>query len=121
MSKINRASRVLPEKPSLENLKKQARTLRNAVRAGAAEAEARVRHFHPRAGVLERARFSLSDAQLVVAREYGFDSWPKLSAHVTARAAAAIGLVRLEVGAILPLVVLPDRVLGPYARLDWSP
>jgi len=28
------------------------------------------------------ARFSLSDAQLVVAREYGFESWPKLKHHV---------------------------------------
>jgi diguanylate cyclase (GGDEF)-like protein len=121
MSKIRSASRVLPEKPSLENLKKQARTLRNAVTAGAAEAEARVRNSHPRAGVLERARFSLSDAQLVVAREYGFESWPKLSAHVSERAAASVGLVRLEAGAILPLIVLGDRVLGPHERLDWIP
>jgi len=28
------------------------------------------------------AKLSLSDAQLVIAREYGFDSWPKLKAHL---------------------------------------
>jgi two-component system, cell cycle response regulator len=92
MSKNKSATRTLAEKPSLENLKKQARTLLNAVHASAAEAEARARKFHPRAGktpIFERARFSLSDAQLVIAREYGFDSWPKLKAHVT-RAPAGV-------------------------------
>ena len=28
------------------------------------------------------ATFALHDAQLVLARAYGFDSWPKLKAHV---------------------------------------
>ena len=29
-----------------------------------------------------RANFALHDAQLVLARAYGFDSWPKLKAYV---------------------------------------
>src|SRR5204863_9455529 len=42
---------------------------------------------HPRfanaaASELRGTKFSLSDAQLVIAREYGFDSWPKLKQHV---------------------------------------
>lgn len=28
------------------------------------------------------ANFALADAQLVIAREYGFDSWPKFAKHI---------------------------------------
>ena len=92
MSKIKNAARALPENPSLENLKKQARALLNTLRTGDSDAEARVRNIHPRAataGALDRARFTLSDAQLVVAREYGFESWPKLKAYVARQSSAA--------------------------------
>jgi ankyrin repeat protein len=53
------SSHSLPEKPDLHHLKNQARDL---LKAGGA--------------------VSLSDAQLRVARDYGFASWPKLKAHV---------------------------------------
>jgi ankyrin repeat protein len=76
--------RPLSEDPSLENLKKRAKKLRDAVRAGDAESLARVREFHPRAteALAALAGFSLSDAQLVAARAYGFASWPKLKQHL---------------------------------------
>ena len=92
MSKIKSAPRALPGNPSLENLKKQARALLNALRTGESDAEARVRNIHPRAGkagALDRARFTLSDAQLVVAREHGFESWPKLKVYVARRSSLA--------------------------------
>ena len=86
----------LPSSPSLEHLKYQARDLRNALTRGHPEALARVREFHPRFARLSddefRAlKFSLADAQLVIAREYGFPGWPKLKRHIenSARAAAA--------------------------------
>jgi ankyrin repeat protein len=71
----------LPSNPSIENLRKQAKTLRNAVRANDRNAVARVRKFNP---TPEDARkeFQLSDAQLVVARSYGFLSWAKLKQYV---------------------------------------
>jgi len=71
----------LPDNPSLENLKKQAKRFLDAVRAGDAEAIASVREFHPK-GEQAVAGFSLSDAQLVSARRYGFASWPKLKKHL---------------------------------------
>ena len=74
-------TRPLPNDPSLENLRKQSKSLRNAARSGAAEALASVREFHPRAEQV-LGRFSLSDAQLVTARSYGFASWPKLKQHL---------------------------------------
>ena len=71
----------LPNDPSLAHLRKDAKRLRQAVAAGDAGARAQVREFHPRA---ERAlgRFSLSDAQLVTARAYGFASWTRLKQHL---------------------------------------
>jgi hypothetical protein len=66
----------------------QARALLNGVQSGEAEAEARARNAHPgvsKTGAFESTRFSLSSAQLVVAREHGFPSWPKLKAYVEHR------------------------------------
>ena len=74
-------TRPLPNDPSLEHLRKQAKRLRNAVRSGDADALAQVNEFHPRARDAV-ARFSLADAQLVTARAYGFASWTKLKQHL---------------------------------------
>ena len=71
----------LPENPSLENLRHRAKGLLDEVRAGRPEALARVREFHPKGEAAARA-LVLSGAQLVVARSYGFASWPKLKRHV---------------------------------------
>ncbi len=70
--------------PHLDNLKNQARTLQRRVRDGDADARALLAEFHPRyadhgAGL---ADFQLTDAQLVVARQYGFPSWPRLREYV---------------------------------------
>jgi ankyrin repeat protein len=71
-------SSSLPAAPSLEQLRKLARELQRGHDAGRPEAVARVRDRHPRAG----AELRLADAQLVVAREHGFASWPRLKAYV---------------------------------------
>ena len=59
--------------PDLEQLKRQAKELLRGFSAGEAEAAAEV-HAHYR--VADASKFALHDAQLVVARGYGFDSWP---------------------------------------------
>lgn len=71
----------LPNKPSLENLRKQAKSLLKAVRASQVEAQARVREFHPQPNEALRS-FSLNDAQGVLARSYAFTSWSSLKRHV---------------------------------------
>jgi GNAT superfamily N-acetyltransferase len=80
-------ARDLPGDPSLEHLKNQARALQRRVRAGEEDALAAVREFHPRpAAVTGESRglagFSLADAQLVIARQYGFASWARLRCSV---------------------------------------
>ncbi|XVV00733.1 ankyrin repeat domain-containing protein [Actinosynnema sp. CA-248983] len=62
----------MPERPDLDRFRRQARGLQRAVRAGDPDAVARV----ARHGVVDGTR--LSAAQLVVAREHGFASWPRL-------------------------------------------
>jgi ankyrin repeat protein len=74
-----RFTRALPDRPHLDHLKHQAKNLLDAFRGGDAGAAAEVRsHFRG----ADPATFALHDAQLVLARAYGFDSWPKLKAYV---------------------------------------
>ena len=60
----------------MEQLRKQAKELLRAHRAGAPEAVARVAAHDP------GEPLKLSGAQHVVAREHGFPSWPRLKAYV---------------------------------------
>jgi ankyrin repeat protein len=71
-------SASLPAAPSLEQLRKQAKDLLRAHRAGDRAAIARVETSHPR----PEEPLKLSGAQLVVAREHGFGSWRRLRAYV---------------------------------------
>ena len=68
----------LPDEPSLEQLRNQAKDLRRAVLAGEPEALAEVAERFPDAP----GPFPLHAAQLVVARRYGFPSWVRLKRHV---------------------------------------
>ena len=71
----------LPARPSLEQLRKQAKHLLRDVRAGDPDASTRVRAILPR--VLDGgSEPALADAQFVLAREYGFQSWAALVHHV---------------------------------------
>jgi hypothetical protein len=71
--------RRLPQQPSLEQLKKQAKELLEQFRASEFTAVAEVRQFERNAGP---SQLVLNDAQRVLARAYGFESWSKLKAFV---------------------------------------
>jgi ankyrin repeat protein len=71
--------RTLPDRPDLAQLKRQAKELLRAFIAGDAAAVAEVNAHYQRA---DAARFALHDAQLVVARSFGYASWPRLKAYV---------------------------------------
>jgi ankyrin repeat protein len=73
----------LPAHPSLEQYKKQAKDFVRVVRSGDSEIVERIKKYHPRPGSLS-AKFALADAQLVIAREHGFESWPKFAKHIEA-------------------------------------
>jgi hypothetical protein len=62
--------RPLPERPSLEYLKKEAKELLRKLQQ-------------------KRADAKLADAQHALARQYGFTSWPRLRRHVEGSAPTA--------------------------------
>ena len=83
-------SHSLPARPSLEQLKNQAKDLLKAYRAGQPSAIARFRESMPRlfGSVNDHAdppSVSLRDAQHVVAVEYGFSSWSHMHTHIQER------------------------------------
>jgi len=71
----------LPARPSLESLRKEAKKLARDVAAGNGDAIARVREHLPRVEEPLTAR----NAQLVIAREYGYAGWKDLTAEVKKR------------------------------------
>jgi hypothetical protein len=72
-------SRELPAKPNLEHLKKQAKQLLHDLQQSKPDA---VERFRTSGLSSTPANVKLADAQHVVARDYGFASWPKLKEHV---------------------------------------
>jgi hypothetical protein len=69
----------LPERPSLQQLRKQAKELLQQLRSGDPAVTARLRKYKTSVGDP-----ILADAQFLIAREYGFESWPKLVHHIQA-------------------------------------
>ena len=81
-------SKQLPAQPNLEQLKKQAKDLRKAYQQADPKAMQRIKDHHPRLSsasdsAISPVDFSLQEAQLILAREFGFPSWSKLVAGVT--------------------------------------
>ena len=79
--------RRLPSNPNLDHIKYQAKDLLKEHIARTPGVAQRLREFHPRfnratdAEIFD-APLSLSDAQLAIAREYGFPSWTRLKVHI---------------------------------------
>ncbi len=97
----------LPDRPSLDRLRRDARRLQRAVEAGDDHAVQLVGRHHPAGArvLAEPAAFRLHDAQLTVARAHGFSGWPALVHYV-------------EIAAPLTRVPgdVPDAGLDPAGR-----
>ena len=77
----------LPENPNLDHLRSQAKDLLRNQAARNPQFAQRIREFHPRFTQASDTQIfdtplSLSDAQLTIARQYGFPSWTRLKAHI---------------------------------------
>ncbi|HJZ81485.1 MAG TPA: ankyrin repeat domain-containing protein [Pyrinomonadaceae bacterium] len=78
-------AKQLPARPNLEQFRKQAKDLLKERKSS--KATQRIKRFHPRLRQLTEAqiaatKFSLADAQWVIAQEHAFESWPKFAKHV---------------------------------------
>lgn len=103
----------LPYQPNLEQYKKQAKDLLDSKAEAAPSALDRIARYHPQLhdqspDIIRAIRFQLSDAQLVIAREHGFESWPKFAKHI-----ATLRLVR-EVSSLAdPVTAFIEAACAP--------
>ena len=90
-------SRSLPGRPSLESLRKQAKKLARDIAAGDAAAIARARVQLPEVD----PSLSQRNAQLVLAREYGYAGWQDLIAEVSKRLGHGLERAAAEAGRVI--------------------
>ena len=81
------STKSLPTAASLTQLKNQARDLLTGHKAGDVSVCARIRLHFPKLNeapdeAILQFNFFLQNAQLTIAREYGFKSWPQLKTHI---------------------------------------
>src|SRR5262245_6439286 len=104
----------LPDRPDADQLRRQARELHRAAAAGDAGALGRLREVSD--------KITLSAAQLAIARDYGFPSWPRLKAEVDRRRAQADGLPQRDQLAQADQVAgaTPPPVKSWEEMRDWA-
>ena len=106
----------LPPFPDLSYEKKQAKALLKGALAREATALSRLK-----AHLRTIHEITLADAQFVIARERGFDSWPKLKAHIEAQSPLAAQALRFLKAIIHAQPAVARRVLDEHpavASLD---
>lgn len=123
-------SRGLPEQPHLDIPKREARELLADWRDGRPEALERIRHRHPKFASAEfaaiaEANFKLSDAQLVLAREYGFTHWAALKQRIANHGVARALQEAIQAGDTQTVVNLlrdhPAMLHLPVRSGNWGP
>jgi hypothetical protein len=93
----HRFIRPLPPHPNLDMQRKLAKALARDYWRGNAEAIERVLALHPKPPA--RENFALADAQLVIARGYGFSSWPQMKRKVDSLTQSPLELFKAAVEA----------------------
>ena len=97
------ARHSLPERPDLDQLRRQAKELRRSAQAGDRDAIERLLRYAD----VDPATVTLSTAQLVIARESGFASWPRLTEALKAAPGEPPGAPGLGNGSREPSVSPP--------------
>lgn len=121
-------SRGLPAQPHLDVPKQQARDLLKQCKAGSGDAHDRIRRQHPGFRTADGdtlSRLKLSDAQWVIAREYGFSSWTQLKQRITANTLAELidkAIRSRDAASVTQLLTLHPTLLHvPVRSGNWGP
>lgn len=113
-----------PARPNLGQYKKQAKELVREYRLRTPETLALVQRYHPRFAHLSPSEISsiaLTDAQLVIAREHGFESWPKFAAAIeTRRIARSVAELADPVAEFLMAACVPRDASHRSGTLEES-
>ncbi|MGB8887843.1 MAG: ankyrin repeat domain-containing protein [Candidatus Korobacteraceae bacterium] len=104
----------LPARPNLEQYKKQAKELLKACASGDPDGVWRMKRHNPRLAKLSDGEFRklslrLADAQLAIAREHGFETWPKFARHIDDLTRASSSISKFEAAA--DAVIAGDLVI----------
>jgi ankyrin repeat protein len=135
-------ARPLAARPSLEQYKKQAKELVKVFRPAQSHRSSdtesvhfqaihsepirRVKKHHPRFADLRDdeiagTRFTLADAQFLIAREHGFESWPRFAKHIEALAQASFASsVSNPVAAFIEAACVPRDASHSSGTLERS-
>ncbi len=97
------ARHSLPERPDLDLLRRQAKELRRSAQAGDRDAIERLLRYAD----VDPATVTLSVSQLVIARESGFPSWPRLTEALKTAPGERSGAPGLGTGSREPSVSPP--------------
>lgn len=123
-------SRRLPARPHPDVPKREARELLAQLQQGLPDALERVRRRHPKykdmpddAAIVSRCK--LSDAQLVVAREYGFSNWAEMKQRISVEAPARALREAIwaddRAGVAAILRATPELLHLPVLSGNWGP
>src|SRR6476659_6302914 len=110
-------TRAMRENPDIDQLRRQARELLEAYRAQSPDAVLEVDAYHRTA---TPDTFALHDAQFVLARAYGFESWPKLKAAVEGVTTKPLheAVQKSDLGAVRALLARRPEIVD---LLRWGP
>jgi hypothetical protein len=120
-------SRGLPERPHLDVPKREARELLAEWREHRPAALERIQNRHPKFkdATFAAATFKLSDAQLVIAREYGFANWTALKQRIAAGNVAPALQAAIHAGDRKAVVAIlhahPEMLHLPVWSGNWGP
>jgi hypothetical protein len=123
-------SRNLPERPHLDVPKREARELLQSWQKKEHDALERIRRRHPRFNgfsddAIMAAAFKLSDAQLVIAREYGLANWAALKKRIAAHSTAGALLGAIHAGDRERVIAIVQNTPGmlhlPVRSGNWGP
>ena len=114
----------LPARPNLEQYKKQAKDLAKSCAQGMPEALSRVQRHHPhfhKMTDLGTAKVVLTDAQLVIAREHDFESWPKFARYVEmVNAIRSVGTLEDPVAAFIEMACVPRHASHVSGTVEYA-
>ena len=126
---MSTVSRGLPAQPHLDVPKQQARDLLRQCKAKLIDALDRVRHQQSKYNTADddalATQLKLSDAQFVIAREYGFSSWRQLKERIDGNTIALLidkAIRSNDAAAVTQLLTAYSNLLHiPVRSGNWGP